>query len=297
MASTTAFPLEAPPPSLSACIRSVMALDAASLLSCSDQAGNTPVRLFPTFEQLTHWLREAQHRLTCHRSALGPGAPERLYVATSLEAEALGTGFALMGDWEMARCYWRRACQYGLQPLQLTQGVSSDDLAHTAGVGACEALRLVVCALAAGDANMLQQILQYEACADRMPLQALDELAVSVLQALQAFMTGQVSMARQMLQIGIGHLPGDPALAGCYQGLVNMAWALSGVLNCDQETFTAGVMGQLAVHYQWALCRGSEVEDAYICLSALAMVNLGLRHGLKQQVFDLLIPQGLIPSR
>ncbi|MDH2434735.1 hypothetical protein QCD60_19515 [Pokkaliibacter sp. MBI-7] len=64
----------------------------------------------------------------------------------------------------------------------------------------------------------------------------------------------------------MGQLPEDPALSGCYQGLVNMAWALLGILNQDQDTFNAGLMGQLAVHYQWALCSGRD-EETYICLS------------------------------
>ena len=267
-----------------------------STSSATSPEGAGILRLSPTLSQLTQWLRQAQQRLTRHRAALEPGAPELLYVATSLDAETLGTGFALMGDWEMARCYWQRACQYGLQPLRMAQAASADD-ALIQGATACDALRLGVCALAAGDRALLQEILQqYPTCAPHLTHQVpvLDGMADSLLQAMGACLAGYADMARQVLQLGMGQLPEDPALSGCYQGLVNMAWALLGVLNQDQDTFNAGLMGQLAVHYQWALCSGREEEEAYICLSALAMVNLGLQCGLEQQVFDVLIPQGLI---
>ncbi|WP_133251341.1 hypothetical protein [Pokkaliibacter plantistimulans] len=285
------------PPSLSAWMRSVLSLDGAgSTSSATSPEGAGILRLSPTLSQLTQWLRQAQQRLTRHRAALEPGAPELLYVATSLDAETLGTGFALMGDWEMARCYWQRACQYGLQPLHMAQAASADD-ALIQGATACDALRLGVCALAAGDRALLQEILQqYPTATPRLTHQVpvLDGMADSLLQAMGACLAGYTGMARQVLQLGMGQLPGDPALSGCYQGLVNMAWALLGVLNQDQDTFNAGLMGQLAVHYQWALCSGRDEEEAYICLSALAMVNLGLQCGLEQQVFDVLIPQGLI---
>ncbi|MDH2436825.1 hypothetical protein QCD60_30385 [Pokkaliibacter sp. MBI-7] len=287
-----------PSPSLSAWMRSALSLDGAgSMSSAASPEGAGILRLSPTLSQLTQWLRQAQQRLIRHRAALEPGVPEVLYVATSLDAETLGTGFALMGDWEMARCYWQRACQYGLQPLRMAQERPDDDPVLIQGTTACDVLRLVVCALAAGDRDLQEEILQqYPTCPLRLTRQVLvlDGMADSILQAMAACLAGYADIARQVLQLGMGQLPEDPALSGWYQGLVNMAWALLGILNQDQDTFNAGLMGQLAVHYQWALCSGREMEETYICLSAVAMVNLGLQCGLEQQVFDLLIPQGLI---
>ncbi|MDH2434736.1 hypothetical protein QCD60_19520 [Pokkaliibacter sp. MBI-7] len=87
-----------PSPSLSAWMRSALSLDGAgSMSSAASPEGAGILRLSPTLSQLTQWLRQAQQRLIRHRAALEPGVPEVLYVATSLDAETLGTGFALMG--------------------------------------------------------------------------------------------------------------------------------------------------------------------------------------------------------
>ncbi|MDH2433954.1 hypothetical protein QCD60_15415 [Pokkaliibacter sp. MBI-7] len=271
------------PSSLSALLRCWLPGEAAGQGHTTTAMGQ---RLSPTLSQVTRWMRDAQHQLTVHRAALQDG--HVMLLATSLDAEALGTGYALIGDWDMARSYWLRACHYGRQALsQATQQAQS--------VSACDCLRLVVCALAAGDMALARQLIcLQQAQAGQV---GLNRLAGVILSVLLLWLEGQGSQGSALLRQAIGSSRTDRQYLFCYRGLLAMCWALLGIFSADAAMFNAGVMGQLAVHHHWALGRAGDSEEEFICLSALAMINLGQLQGLEQDVFDLLIPQGLVLAR
>ncbi len=271
------------PSSLSALLRCWLPDEAAVQDHAEAGAGQ---RLSPTLSQVTRWMRDAQHKLTVHRAALQDG--HAMLLATSLDAEALGTGYALIGDWDMARSYWLRACYYGVQLLR-----QASQQAHP--VVPCDGLRLVVCALAAGDMSLARQVIGLQQ--EQAGQVRLNRLAQAILQALLLWLDGQGSQGCHLLRQVIGSSRADRQYLFCYRGLLAMCWALLGIFSADAAMFNAGVMGQLAVHHHWALGRTGDSEEAFICLSALAMINLGQLQGLEQDVFDLLIPQGLVLAR
>ena len=71
--------------------------------------------------------------------------------------------------------------------------------------------------------------------------------------------------------------------------------ALWGIITHDQLAFDEGIRKQLEIcHHEARYGEQKGMTEAYFAEYALALTNLGIQAGMKQQVFDPFIVQGLV---
>lgn len=107
------------------------------------------------------------------------------------------------------------------------------------------------------------------------------------------------NQARELLDTLMAEYQKKPAKgAGWRMNYFTLIVALSGIAHRDANQFNEGLKAQLLFYQSVAKGESKNTDEEFICDNAVALANLGLRHGLQVTVQSPTLPPGLlIPLR
>ncbi|WP_445364049.1 Imm49 family immunity protein [Microbulbifer sp. ANSA003] len=113
--------------------------------------------------------------------------------------------------------------------------------------------------------------------------------------ALRFFVMGEPDKADQLLISNLDDFTKKPPKGvNLFTNYFSLSTALWGIVKGDQATFNQGIEKQLDLYQKVAKGENKDTSEEFICLHALALTKLAIKHGLKQEITDPFIPQILI---
>ena len=113
--------------------------------------------------------------------------------------------------------------------------------------------------------------------------------------ALRFFVMGEPDKADKLLISNLDDFTKKPPKGvNLFTNYFSLSTALWGIVKGDQATFNQGIEKQLALYRKVAKGENKDTSEEFICLHALALTKLAIKHDLKQEITDPFIPQLLI---
>lgn len=223
---------------------------------------------------------------------------ESVYCAYAMEYAGLGMAYALHGDWVLAKEAFQTAAEYQLKPLLMAYDANSpiylgDSI--TRGAQADDAIDCFNFAMAAGNLTIAKQ-----ACAlfprkyriGNTKPDTIDDL----IYALNAWFSGDKPRAAGFCQKSMEAYIAKPSKKVTYRSnYYTLHLALWGIIINDQSVFDTGIQKQLEIcHHDSRYGEWNDSVRGYFADYALALTNLAIQAGMKHQVIDPFIPEGLV---
>ncbi|MDH2433054.1 hypothetical protein QCD60_10785 [Pokkaliibacter sp. MBI-7] len=220
------------------------------------------------------------------------------YRGSAMDYESLALCYTLQGDWGKAKATFIQANQFGQRPFHMAYNEQDPEYGGasvTDGIQESNAIKATEFALAAGDLALAKQAAGlYRVPADNHKMPAPIHRYIF---ALQAFLDGDKDRAQMLLQISLDEFLKKPSKGQNYKvNYHTLSLALLGVVLHDQPAFNKGLEAQLQFYTKAAKGEIHDTEEEFVCLHALALTNLAIFYGLKQEIHHPLIPQGLVVS-
>lgn len=225
---------------------------------------------------------------------------ETVYAANAMDYAGLGISYGLNGDIEQAKAAFQTAAEFKVKPLLMAYDEKDpaylgDDIAE--GGQAHNVVDCFAYAMAAGDLPIAKQ-----ACglfpAQWRPRNSKANTADDLVHALNAWFTGDKLRAAGFCQKSMEAYIAKPSKKVTYRSnYYTLHLALWGIITHDQLAFDEGIRKHLEICYHEARYGEQKgMTEAYFAEYALALTNLAIQAGMKQQVFDPFIVQGLVIS-
>lgn len=223
---------------------------------------------------------------------------ETVYCAYAMEYAGLGMAYALHGDWDLAKEAFQTAAEYKLKPLLMVYAPDHPDFIGDEGIRGSDAIDVVACfnyAMAAGDLAIAKQ-----ACAlfplEWRPGNSKPETADDFVHALQAWFRGDKVRAAGFCQKSMEAYIAKPSKKITYRSnYYTLHLALWGIIINDQSVFDTGIEKQLEIcHHDARYGEWKGMVEGHFAEYALALTNLAVQAGMKHQVIDPFIPEGLV---
>ncbi len=223
---------------------------------------------------------------------------ETVYCGNAMEYAGLGIAYALHGDWDLAKEAFQTAAEYQLKPLQMAYDPDYPDFLGDAIAEGGQAISVVDCfnfAMAAGDLAIAKQ-----ACA-LFPAQwrarnSKPGTADDFVHALHAWFSGDKLRAAGFCQKSMEAYIAKPSkkITG-RSNYYTLHLALWGIIINDQSVFDTGIQKQLEIcHHEARYGEWNDSVRGHFAEYALALTNLAIQAGMKHQVIDPFIPEGLV---
>ena len=165
----------------------------------------------------------------------------------------------------------------------------------TRGAQADDAVNCFAYAMAAGDLQIAKQACELFPAQWR-PRNIKADTVDDFVHALNAWFTGDKVRAAGFCQKSMEAYIAKPSKKVTYRSnYYTLHLALWGIITHDQLAFDEGIRKQLEIcHHEARYGEQKGMTEAYFAEYALALTNLGIQAGMKQQVFDPFIVQGLV---
>ncbi len=223
---------------------------------------------------------------------------ESVYCGNAMEYAGLGMAYALHADWDLAKKAFQTAAEYQLKPLQMAYDPDYPDFLGDACTRGAQAIDIVDCfnyAMAAGDLAIAKQ-----ACA-LFPAQwrarnSKPGTADDFVHALHAWFCGDKLRAAGFCQKSMEAYIAKPSkkITG-RSNYYTLHLALWGIIINDQSVFDTGIQKQLEIcHHEARYGEWKGMVEGHFAEYALALTNLAIQAGMKHQVIDPFIPEGLV---
>lgn len=223
---------------------------------------------------------------------------ETVYAGWAMKYAGLGIAYALHGDWDLAKEAFQTAAEYQLKPLQMAYNPDYPDFLGDAIAEGGQAISVVDCfnfAMASGDLAIAKQ-----ACGlfptQWRPRNSKPGTVDDFVHALHAWFCGDKLRAAGFCQKSMEAYIAKPSkkITG-RSNYYTLHLALWGIIINDQSVFNTGIEKQLEIcHHDARYGEWNDSVRGHFAEYALALTNLAIHAGLKQQIVDPFIPQGLV---
>ncbi|RBP78504.1 immunity protein 49 of polymorphic toxin system [Shewanella putrefaciens] len=223
---------------------------------------------------------------------------ETVYAGWAMKYAGLGMAYALHADWALAKEAFQTAAEYQLKPLQMAYDPDYPDFLGDAIAEGGQAISVVDCfnyAMAAGDLAIAKQ-----ACglfpAQWRPRNSKPGTADDFVHALHAWFSGDKLRAAGFCQKSMEAYIAKPSkkVTG-RSNYYTLHLALWGIIINDQSVFDTGIQKQLEIcHHEARYGEWKGMVEGHFAEYALALTNLAIQAGMKHQVIDPFIPEGLV---
>lgn len=226
---------------------------------------------------------------------------DTIYNGWSTRYAALGMAYALQGAYSDSKSAFKTAAELQFLTLRMAYDPSyAEYLGDEARVGrqAADAMDCFSYAMAAGIIDVAQSVCaMFPSSVDRRPAylakpNTIDEFVF----ALDAFFKGELSKAAYICENRIEKFLAKPSKKVTFNSnYYTLHLALWGICTGDQQAFDEGIRKQLTIcHHEARYGEWKGMVPGHYAEFAVALTNLAIHAGLKQQVFDPFIPQGLV---
>lgn len=226
---------------------------------------------------------------------------ESIYAGDAMSYAQLGMAYALHNDIAEAQTAFRTAAELQSLPIRMAYDTEFDNYQGSVIVRGAEAYNVVDCAsyaLAADTIEIAQlvcAIFPKERPKTPEKTETIDEFVF----ALDAFFKGELSKAANICETRIEKFLAKPSKKITFNSnYYTLHLALWGICTGDQQSFDEGIRKQLTIcHHEARYGEWKGMVPGHYAEYAVALTNLAILAGLKQQVFDPFIPQGLVWSK
>ncbi|PIW59598.1 Imm49 family immunity protein [Shewanella sp. CG12_big_fil_rev_8_21_14_0_65_47_15] len=223
---------------------------------------------------------------------------ESVDCAYAMEYAGLGMAYALHGDWDLAKEAFHTAAEYKIKPLLMAYSPEYPNFLGDACTRGAQAIDVVDCfnyAMAAGDLAIAKQ-----ACglfpAQWRPRNSKPGTADDFVHALHAWFSGDKIRAAGFCQKSMEAYIAKPSkkITG-RSNYYTLHLALWGIIINDQSVFDTGIQKQLEIcHHEARYGEWKGMVEGHFAEYALALTNLAIQAGMKHQIIDPFIPEGLV---
>ncbi|WP_345860575.1 hypothetical protein [Shewanella algae] len=225
---------------------------------------------------------------------------ETVYCGWSMRYAALGMAYALQGSYFDAQEAFLIAAKYKIRPLEMAFVLNDPEyvgLDITEGISAHNVIECACYSIAAGNVDIAKKacaLFREHAKTPSEPA-TINEFAF----ALDAFFKGELGQAANICETRIEKFLTKPSKKITFNSnYYTLHLALWGICTGDQQSFDEGIRKQLTIcHHEARYGEWKGMVQGHYAEYAVALTNLAILAGLKQQVFDPFIPQGLVWSK
>lgn len=220
------------------------------------------------------------------------------YIGQGEDYTKLGNYYVLLENKEKAIASYKMAAKLRAIPYHMSFNPDFKEFKGETnvedGVTRTYEIELIEILLIINDNELTQKILPILLTTEE-DKREIDKCVFQYADALRFFVMGEPDKANQLLLSNLDYFTKKPPKGvNLFTNYFSLSTALWGIVKGDQATFNKGIDKQLDLYQKVAKGENKDTSEEFICLHALALTKLAIKHGLKQEITNPFIPQILI---